>query len=140
MSLSSGLSDAVVTRHHAIDVLYLHGAERIEDWRRRGAMLFFHYVHNEERLLNYASYEDSVRHDALGADFPQPALIFQGLPDGSVDHRTVEAFTWTRPNGTLSLLDDDHQLIANLPRIWNDMEAFGASDPLGAVRFLGLAG
>ena len=98
--------------------------ERIEDWRRRGAMPFFHYAHNEERLLNYAFYEDSVRHDGFGADFPQPALIFQGLRDGSVDHRTVEAFARTRPNVTLSLLDDDHQLMASLPRIWNDMEAF----------------
>jgi pimeloyl-ACP methyl ester carboxylesterase len=98
--------------------------ERIEDWRRRGAMPFFHHGHNGERLLNYSFYEDGLRYDAFGADFSQPTLIFQGLRDGSVDHRTVEAFARTRPNVTLSLLDDDHQLIASLPRIWNDMEVF----------------
>lgn len=98
--------------------------ERIEEWRRRGAMPFFHYAHNEERLLNYAFYEDTIRHDAFNASFSQPTLIFQGLRDASVDVRTVEAFARPRPNVTLSLLDDDHQLIASLPRIWNDVEAF----------------
>ena len=44
-----------------------------------------------------------------------------------VDPQTVEAFAITRPNVTLSLMDDDHQLIANLPAIWR-----------GTARFLGL--
>jgi hypothetical protein len=79
---------------------------------------------NAERPLNFAFYEDSLRHDAFTAAFAQPALAFQGLRDASVDYRTVEAFAKTRPNVTLSLLDDDHQLIASLPRIWTDMRAF----------------
>ena len=54
----------------------------------------------------------------------QPSLIFQGLRDASVDHRTVEAFAKTRPNVTLSLLDDDHQLIASLSRMWSDIQPF----------------
>jgi hypothetical protein len=41
-----------------------------------------------------------------------------------VDYRTVEAFARTRPNVTLALLDDDHQLVASLPRIWNDGQPF----------------
>ena len=55
---------------------------------------------------------------------PQPTLIFQGLCDASVDYRTVEQFANTRPNVTLSLLDDDHQLIASLPRMWNNIQPF----------------
>ena len=51
-------------------------------------------------------------------------MIFQGVRDASVDYRTVEAFAKTRPNVTLSLLEDDHQLIASLPRIWNDVQPF----------------
>jgi pimeloyl-ACP methyl ester carboxylesterase len=98
--------------------------ERIDAWRRRGAMPFFHYAHNEERPLDFTFYEDSQRYDAFVATFRQPALIFQGLRDASVDHRTVEEFARTRPNVTLSLLDDDHQLIASLPRIWSDVAAF----------------
>src|SRR4051794_16400784 len=98
--------------------------ERVEEWRRRGALSFFHYAHGEERPLNVAFYEDSLAYDAFGARVEQPTLIFQGLRDASVDHRTVEAFAQTRPNVTLALLDDDHQLIASLPRMWQDIEHF----------------
>jgi pimeloyl-ACP methyl ester carboxylesterase len=98
--------------------------DRIAAWRSQGALPFFHYAYNEERLLNVSFYDDSLGHDAFGAAFDQPTLIFQGLRDESVDHRTVEAFARTRPNATLSLLEDDHQLIASLPRIWHDVQAF----------------
>jgi uncharacterized protein len=97
---------------------------RIDEWRRRGALPFFHYADNAEHDLNVEFYEDSLRYDAFSAPFRHPALIFQGLRDASVDYRTVEAFAKTRPNVTLSLLDDDHQLIANLPRIWSDVRDF----------------
>jgi pimeloyl-ACP methyl ester carboxylesterase len=95
--------------------------ERIEEWRRRGALPFFHYGAGIERDLDFAFYEDSLRHDAFNTAFDQPAMIFQGLHDASVDYRTVEAFARTRPNVTLSLLEDDHQLIATLPRNWSDL-------------------
>jgi uncharacterized protein len=98
--------------------------ERIEEWRRRGALPFFHYADNVERELNFAFYEDSLDYDAFNAAIGQPALIFQGVHDASVDYRTVEAFAKTRPNVTLSLVEDDHQLIASLPRIWNDVQPF----------------
>ena len=98
--------------------------ERIEEWKRRGALPFFHYAHGEERLLNVSFYEDSLRHDAFNAVIQQPTLVFQGLRDASVDHRTVEAFARTRPNVTLSLLDDDHQLVASLPRMWESVAPF----------------
>jgi len=98
--------------------------ERVEEWRRRGSLPFFHYADNAERDLNFAFYEDSLQHDAFNAAIGQPTLIFQGLHDASVDHRTVEAFANARANVTLSLLDDDHQLIASLPRMWNDVRAF----------------
>ena len=98
--------------------------ERIEEWRRRGTLPFFHYAAGVERELNFAFYEDSLQHDAFNTAFEQPAMIFQGLRDASVDYRTVEAFAKTRTNVTLALLEDDHQLIASLPRIWNDVQPF----------------
>src|SRR5438552_11345527 len=100
--------------------------ERIEEWRVRGALPFFHHAYEEERLLGYRFYEDSLAYDAFNATVSQPTLIFQGLRDASVDHRTVEVFARTRPNVTLSLLDDDHQLVASLPRIWD-----GVSELMG---------
>ena len=98
--------------------------EKIGDWRRRGALPFFHYAYNEERQLNVSFYEDSLQYDVFNATVRQPALIFQGLRDASVNHRMVEAFAKTRSNVTLSLLDDDHKLIASLPRIWDGVRAF----------------
>jgi len=98
--------------------------ERIEEWRQRGALPFSHYAYDEERLLDYAFYEDTLRYDPFESSFAQPALVFQGLRDAAVDYRTVERFALTRPNVTPSLLDDDHQLLASLPRIWADVEAF----------------
>jgi hypothetical protein len=85
---------------------------------------FFHYAYNEERPLGVNFYEDSLGHDAFGASFAQPTLIFQGQHDASVDAGTVEQFARNRRNVTLSLLDDDHQLIASLPKMWADVEAF----------------
>src|SRR6266516_2811694 len=98
--------------------------ERIDEWRRRGSLPFFHYAANEERELDFTFYEDSLRYDAFNAVVQQPMLNFQGLRDASVDHRTVEQFARSRPNVILSLLDDDHQLIASLPRMWNDIQPF----------------
>jgi pimeloyl-ACP methyl ester carboxylesterase len=103
---------------------HLLSPERIEEWRRRGSLPFFHYGAGVERDLNFAFYEDSLEHDAFTTAFDQPAMIFQGLRDASVDYRTVEAFAKTRTNVTLALLEDDHQLIASLPRIWNDVQPF----------------
>jgi uncharacterized protein len=98
--------------------------ERIEEWRRAGKLSFFHYAYGEERPLDFAFYEDSLTYDSFGAPVAQPALVFQGMRDASVDYRTVEQFARARPNVTLSLLDDDHQLTASLPRIWDGMTHF----------------
>ena len=98
--------------------------ERIEEWRRLGRLPFFHYADNVERMLNFTFYEDSFRYNPFDAAFAQPTLIFQGMTDTSVDPRTVEAFARVRPNVTLSLLDDDHQLIASLPRMWHAVQPF----------------
>ena len=98
--------------------------DRIAEWQRRGTAPFFHYGYNEERLLNVAFYDDSLRHDPFEAEFTQPTLIFQGLRDNVVDHHSTELFARSRPNVTLHLLDDDHQLTASLPLMWPAVDAF----------------
>jgi pimeloyl-ACP methyl ester carboxylesterase len=98
--------------------------DRIAEWQRLGALPFFHYGDNTERMLNFAFYEDSLRYNPFDEVFGQPTLIFQGLRDVSVKPATVEAFARGRSNVTLSLLDDDHQLTSSLPRIWDGVAAF----------------
>ena len=92
--------------------------------RLPGLVVNVFYADDAERDLNFTLYEDSLCDDAFNTAFTQLALIFQGLRDASVDHRTVDAFAKTRPNVTLSLVDDDHQLIASLPRMWSDIRGF----------------
>ncbi len=98
--------------------------EQIEIWKSRGDFEFFHYGYGETRRLSYAFYEDSLKYDPFGTLCPQPALIFQGTRDSLVDFRDVQRFAATRPNMRLSLLHDDHQLIASLSQIWNDVAPF----------------
>ena len=98
--------------------------DRIAQWKRDGATAFFHHGLNEERMLNYEFYADSLRLDPYEVDFAQPTLIFQGLRDTVVDYRSVESFARSRENVTLRLLDDDHQLTASLSRIWEETEPF----------------
>jgi uncharacterized protein len=98
--------------------------DRVDEWRRAGTLPFFHYAHNADRLLGFGFYEDSLGHDAFGAVFDQPTLIVQGVRDTSVDPGMVAQFAATRPNVTLSLLEDDHQLLHSLPRIWDAVKPF----------------
>jgi hypothetical protein len=100
------------------------GAERVARWQATGTLDVFHHADGGMRPLNYRFYEDSVQYDALVADVRQPTLILQGVRDESVDYRVVEQFAAARPNMQLTLLDDEHQLMASLPRIWNDTAAF----------------
>ena len=98
--------------------------ERIAEWARLGRLPFFHYGDNAERMLNFTFYEDSFRYNPFDAVFSQPALVFQGRHDTSVDPQSVEAFACARPNVTLSLLEDDHQMLKSLPSIWKGVSAF----------------
>jgi len=105
--------------------------ERIEAWQRAGSMPFFHYAFGEERPLNYDFYVDTLRYDPFESVFWQPTLIFQGLRDTSVEPSMVDEFAHNRSNVTLTLLDDDHQLTASLPRMWTDIERFLGLPPGG---------
>jgi hypothetical protein len=107
---------------------HLLAQERVQAWRDRGSLSFFHYAYNEERPLDVGFYDDSLQYDAFGASFQQPTLIFQGRNDRSVAPKTVESFAGPRPNVSLMLLEDDHQLIASLPVMWDQ-----------TARFLGLS-
>jgi len=98
--------------------------DRLEQWRAKGVESFFHYAYGEQRPLDYAFYLDTLKYDAFDAAFTQPALVFQGSCDQSVDPRAVEDFARVRSNVRLTLLDDDHQLAKSLLAIWADVAPF----------------
>jgi pimeloyl-ACP methyl ester carboxylesterase len=103
---------------------HLLPSERIALWRAHGEYEFFHFGYGETRSLSYAFYEDSLKYDAFGTLFSQPTVIFQGRHDALVNAGDVERFAVTRPNVTLTMLEDDHQLITSLPRIWSEVQPF----------------
>ena len=103
---------------------HLLSRDQIAVWRQRGEYEFFHYGYGEPRVLSYGFYEDSLTYDTFGTLFTQPALIFQGRRDALVDATDVDRFAAVRPNTSLTLLDDDHQLVASLSRIWNNVQPF----------------
>jgi pimeloyl-ACP methyl ester carboxylesterase len=104
--------------HHLLE------PQRVAQWRREGSLPFFHYASGEEQRLAVGFYEDSLQFDVFGAPFAQPALVFQGRRDTSVDPEAVGAFCRGRGNVSLVLLDDDHQLTASLETIWEGTRVF----------------
>lgn len=104
------------------------GEHGIDEWRRTGRLRVFHYAHNEPRDVGFALYEDAARYDAWDVSPRVPTLVFQGRRDESVDPQMVERWAIGRPNVTLRLLDDGHQLTASIERIWQE-----------SANFLGLA-
>jgi pimeloyl-ACP methyl ester carboxylesterase len=103
------------------------GGTRVDEWARAGSLEVFHYGYNEPRRVNYTLFEDCERFDPFTTPLNLPLLVFQGRRDEAVSPEMVERFASTRPNVELHLLDDDHQLIASLPYIWEH-----------SARFLGL--
>ena len=101
----------------------LGGAE-LQAWRESGQMNVFHFGYGRMMQVGYALYEDARRYDAINADLRMPVLVFQGKHDTAVDPATVQAWSAARPNVTLHLLDDDHQLGASLDYMWQQLETF----------------
>lgn len=97
-------------------------------WRENGTLDVFHYGYGENRRVGYALYTDAQQYDPFRAALTVPTLIIQGRRDAAVDPAMVERFAAARPNVTLRMVDDDHQLLASLELIWDE-----------TIRFLELA-
>ncbi len=94
------------------------------EWARTGSIMVFHFGYGRMMPIHYGLYEDARRYDAMRADVPMPILAFQGTRDTAVSPEVVQRWAAARPNVRLHLLDDDHQLTASLPFIWQTTEAF----------------
>jgi len=104
------------------------GGASLEDWKRDGRIAVFHYGYGRVMPIHYGLYEDARRYDAMRASVTMPILVFQGRRDTAVSPAAVQRWAASRPNVTLHLLDDDHQLGGSMDFIWKETE-----------RFLGLA-
>jgi pimeloyl-ACP methyl ester carboxylesterase len=100
------------------------GGADIGDWKRTGYLNVFHFGYGRMVPVHYELYDDARRYDAIDAALPMPVLVFQGRFDSAVDPAAVEAWSRRRSNVELHMLDDDHQLTASLPYIWEKTAAF----------------
>ena len=99
------------------------GGADIAAWKAAGHLNVFHFAYGRMMPVHYELYADARRYDAMDADLKMPTLVFQGRRDTAVDPATVAAWSGRRPNVELHMLDDDHQLAASLPYIWNRLAA-----------------
>ncbi len=100
------------------------GGADLAAWQREGQLNIFHFGYGRIMPVHYGLYEDARRYDAIHARLEMPILAFQGRRDAAVDPRTVETWAAPRPNVDLHVLDDDHQLTASLPDIWDKVARF----------------
>jgi pimeloyl-ACP methyl ester carboxylesterase len=98
--------------------------ERVEQWRREGHLNVFHFAYGRTLPVGYALYEDAGRYDAFSLRLEMPVLIFQGTRDTVVDPDVAARFGRGRPNVTVRLLDDDHQLLGSFEQIWDETREF----------------
>jgi len=96
----------------------------LADWQRDGSIDIFHFGYGRMMPIHYGLCEDARRYNALTADVRMPILVFQGRRDTAVSPATVERWARSRPNVEFHGLDDDHQLTASLPYIWDKVAAF----------------
>ncbi len=96
----------------------------VDEWERAGTREFFHYGENAPRLLHYEFYRDAMTYPAAGAHTQVPVLVFQGLQDDVVKPQGVIDFFDGRPNVSLRLLQDGHQLTAHLDEMWQEIRTF----------------
>lgn len=100
------------------------GDRTVEEWRRTNRLEVFHYGYGRTMPLRFDLYADACGYDCLAARLTIPIQIFQGRRDTAVDPDTVARWAAARPHVELHMLDDDHQLIASLDRIWPDVQRF----------------
>ncbi len=96
----------------------------VEEWERTGAREFFHYGDNAPKSLHYEFYRDAMTYPAATTHVTQPTLIFQGMQDDVVRPQGVIEFCQGRPNVSLRLLQDGHQLLGHLDEMWQETRTF----------------
>ncbi len=120
--------DALVFLAPALDLapgLERHlGPVAVAEWQRTGTLETFHFGDQRMRLLDWAFMEDARRYDAMRTVTTLPVLIYQGRDDDVVDVPSVTEWAARQPRAILHLLDDGHQLLANLNLMWTGTHTF----------------
>jgi pimeloyl-ACP methyl ester carboxylesterase len=90
----------------------------------------FHYSEGAIRRVHYGLIEDALHYPSM-PDFAQPARIFHGIQDDIVPVEYSREFCAAHPNGVLTELDSDHELLNVLEAIVEEAVPFLTADTIG---------
>jgi pimeloyl-ACP methyl ester carboxylesterase len=99
-------------------------AAELARWRETGWTELDHHETGRQERIAYDIVRDSARHEVLVRAPSCPVLVFHGRRDDVVPSALSERFARENPHVRLRLLDDDHSLLASLPRILDEGLAF----------------
>jgi alpha-beta hydrolase superfamily lysophospholipase len=100
------------------------GAAEWDAWRARGTREVDDYTTGAKSSVDFGFVEDVERVDVGYPDVRVPTLVMHGLRDEVVPVDRARTFATGKPNVRLVELDDGHELVASLPRLLAETEAF----------------
>lgn len=100
------------------------GPAKMAAWEHTGRLPVFHYGDDAMRELGWDFMRDARRYDSETATLDVPMLIYQGRRDDVVRPQGVERWAAARPQVTLRLVDDGHQLLDHVEIMWADVVTF----------------
>jgi pimeloyl-ACP methyl ester carboxylesterase len=100
------------------------GPDALADWEHTSRRDVFHFADNRTRTLGWTFMADARRHDAFALSLNMPVLIYQGTRDQVVQPESVMRWASGRSTVTLRLVEDGHQLLEHMDRLWDDVARF----------------
>jgi pimeloyl-ACP methyl ester carboxylesterase len=98
-----------------------------DDWQRTGWREVVDYTTGTPARVDYGFVEDIATIDVGFPDVRVPTLVLHGVHDDTVPIEHSRQFAAGRANVELIELDDDHQLVASIPRLLAESDRFLAS-------------
>ena len=95
-----------------------------DDWQRTGWREVFDHTTGGTSKVDFGFAEDAAAIDVGFPDVRVPTLIVHGTKDDVVPIDHARRFAEGRPHVRMIELDDDHQLIASVPRILAESDTF----------------
>jgi alpha-beta hydrolase superfamily lysophospholipase len=105
------------------------GAADWDAWQQRGTREVDDYTTGGKSSVDFGFVEDVEQIDVGYPDVRVPTLVMHGLRDDVVPVDRARTFATGKANVRLVELDDGHELVASLPRLLAETEAFLADLP-----------
>ena len=104
-------------------------------WEREGALETDDFAEKRRTRVHFGFVADAERVDAARGGWPDvrvPTLVVHGRQDATCDVALSRAWAAGKPHVRLVEVDDGHELVASLPRIHAEADAFLAPFLAGA--------